>query len=129
MARFDAFTASQIQTFFAIGDNDIPNWYNYYLIDWRDYDSMADTFKKFFQKADIEYTKLTHTRKLGIIRAHQLGADRENIILLSKHTTHKVDTSYLPELPCKAVFAWLAFDLFSWEEYIIPRSYIQVPSH
>ena len=129
MARFDAFTASQIQTFFAIGDNNIPNWYNYYLIDWRDYDSMANTFKEFFQKADIEYTKLTHTRKLGIIRAHQLGADRENIILLSKHTTHKVDTSYLPELPYKAMLACSGFDVFRREEYYIPRSCIQVPPH
>jgi len=54
---------------------------------------MADAFKEYFNAADIQYTKLTHVRKLGIIRAHQLGANRENIIHFSKHTTHKVDTS------------------------------------
>jgi hypothetical protein len=27
MARFEAFTASQLQTFFALGDNNITNWY------------------------------------------------------------------------------------------------------
>jgi hypothetical protein len=123
MARFEAFTASQLQNFFAYGENNIPNWYQHYLIDWRDYDSMAETFKKFFEKADIAYSKLTHTRKLGIIRAHQLGADRENIILLSKHTTHQVDTSYLPKLPYKALLACAGFDVFKREEYFIPRLY------
>lgn len=127
MARFETFTETQLLTFFALGNNNIPNWYQYFLIDWRDYDSMADTFKKFFEKAGISYSKLTHTRKLGIIRAHQLGADRENIILLSKHTTHKVDTSYLPELPYKAMLACAGFDVFRREEYFIPRSNIQVP--
>jgi hypothetical protein len=88
---------------------------------------MSYTFKKFFNSSGIHYTKLTHTRKLGIIRAHQLGADRENIILLSKHTTHKVDTSYLPQLPYQAMLACAGFDVFNREEYYIPRSYIQVP--
>jgi len=73
---------------------------------------MADAFKKFFDKVKVKYTKLTHTRKLGIVRAHQMGADRENIILLSKHTTHKVDTSYLPELPYNAMLAAAGFDVF-----------------
>ena len=50
-------------------------------------------------QADVEYTKLTHVRKLGITCAHQMGASREDIILLLKHTVHKVDTSNMPELP------------------------------
>jgi hypothetical protein len=73
---------------------------------------MATAFKDYFAKAGIDYTKLMHTRKLGIIWAHQMGADRENIILLSKHTTHKVDTSYLPELPYTAMLAFAGFDVF-----------------
>ncbi len=81
----------------------MQNWYSYCLIDWQDYDSMADDFQKFFDLAGVSYTELTHTRKLGIIRTHQMGAERENIILLSKHTTHRVHTSYLPELPYKAM--------------------------
>ncbi len=128
MARFEVMTATQMDTFFALGENQVPNWYKYYLIDWRDYDSMADTFRKYFERAGVAYTKLTHTRKLGIIRAHQMGADRENIILLSKHTTHKVDTSYLPELPYQAMLATSGFDVFRREEYYIPRSYAKVPT-
>ena len=127
MARLHNLTQSQLQNFFAYGIGSTPIWYSYYLIDWRDYDSMSRVFKKFFQESGIEYTKVTHTRKLGIIRAHQLGADRENIILLSKHTTHKVDTSYLPELPYKAMLACAGFNVFRHEEYYIPRSYIKVP--
>jgi hypothetical protein len=127
MARLHTLTDGQIQKFFAYGRNGVPNWYKHYLIDWRDYDSMSRVFKMFFNNNGIAYTKLTHTRKLGIIRAHQLGADRENIILLSKHTTHRVDTSYLPELPYKAMLACAGFDVFRREEYFIPRSYITVP--
>jgi len=127
MARFYSMTTSRLNEFFAIGHDGVPNWYNYFLIDWRDYDSMSKVFKKFFTNCGIAYTKLTHTRKLGIIRAHQLGADRENIILLSKHTVHKIDNSYLPELPHKAMLACAGFDVFRKEEYFIPRSYIQVP--
>jgi hypothetical protein len=63
-------------------------------------------------EAFIDYTKLTHARKLGIIYAHQLGVDRESIILLSKHTVHKVDASYLPELPYNALLAYAGFDVF-----------------
>ena len=81
---------------------------------------MADTFHKYFNRVGVAYTKLTHTRKLGIICAHQMGADRENIILLSKHTTHKVDTSYLPELPYQAMLATSGFDVFWREDYYIP---------
>jgi hypothetical protein len=128
MSRFVNMTSSQLDTFFLYGENGVPYWYNYYLIDWRDYDSMADAFKKFFTAVKVKYTKLTHTRKLGIIRAHQMGADRENIILLSKHTTHKVDTSYLPELPYAAMLASAGFDVFRHEEYYIPRSYVDVPT-
>ena len=127
MARFHYMVPSQLESFFKIGENQVPNWYNYYLIDWREYDAMATAFKEYFAKAGIDYTKLTHTRKLGIIRAHQMGADRENIILLSKHTTHKVDTSYLPELPYTAMLASAGFDVFRRQEYYIPRSYAKVP--
>jgi hypothetical protein len=67
---------------------------------------MADAFKKFFDKVKVRYTKLTHTRKLGIVWAHQMGAGCKNIILLSKHTTHKVDTSYLPKLLYNAMLAF-----------------------
>ena len=126
MSRFVNMTQSQLESFFLYDANGFPNWYSYYLIDWRDYDSMADAFKKFFDKVKVKYTKLTHTRKLGIVRAHQMGADRENIILLSKHTTHKVDTSYLPELPYNAMLAAAGFDVFRREEYYIPRSYVDV---
>jgi hypothetical protein len=73
---------------------------------------MADAFKKFFDKVKVRYTKLTHTRKLGIVQAHQMGAHSENINLLSKHTTHKVDSSYLPELPYNAMLAATGFDVF-----------------
>jgi hypothetical protein len=73
---------------------------------------MANTFQDFMKEANLEYTKLTHIQKLGIIQAHQMGADRENIILLSKHTTHRVDTSYLPELPYKAMLAASGFDVY-----------------
>jgi hypothetical protein len=128
MSRFVNMTSSQLDTFFLYGENGVPYWYNYYLIDWRDYDSMADAFKKFFTAVKVKYTKLTHTCKLGIIRAHQMGADRENIILLSKHTPHKVDTSYLPELPYAAMLASAGFDVFRREEYYIPRSYVDVPT-
>ena len=128
MARFDSMTTNQLESLFAVGENGVPNWYSYYLVDWRDYDSMADAFRKFFDLAGVSYTKLTHTRKLGIIRAHQMGADRENIILLSKHTTHRNDTSYLPELPYNAMLACAGFDVFRREEYYIPRSYAEVPS-
>jgi hypothetical protein len=127
MGRLHMLTSSQIDNFFSFDQDGVPNWYAYYLIDWRDYDSMSYTFKKFFNNSGIKYTKLTHTRKLGIIRAHQLGADRENIILLSKHSTHKVDTSYLPQLPYQAMLASSGFDVFRREEYYIPRSYIQIP--
>jgi len=99
MDRFHNMTHSQLSDLFKYGANGEAIWYQYYLIDWRKYDSMADCFKNYFEVADIEYTKVTHARKLGIIRAHQMGADRENIILLSKHTVHKVDFSYMPELP------------------------------
>jgi hypothetical protein len=128
MARFESMTTYQLETLFSVGENNVPNWYSYYLIDWRDYDSMADAFKKFFNLAGVAYTKLTHTRKLGINRAQQMGADRENIILLSKHTTHRVDTSYLPELPYNAMLACAGFDVFRREEYYLPRSYAQVPA-
>lgn len=127
MARFEYMVPSQLDSFFKIGEDLVPSWYNYYLIDWREYDAMATAFKDYFAKAGIDYTKLTHTRKLGIIRAHQMGADRENIILLSKHTTHKVDTSYLPELPYTAMLACAGFDVFRRQEYYIPRSYAKVP--
>ena len=127
MARFEYMVPSTLENFFKIGEDQVPNWYKYYLIDWQEYDSMATTFKNYFAKADIEYTKLTHVRKLGIIRAHQMGADRENIILLSKHTTHKVDTSYLPELPYSAMLSSAGFDVFRRQEYHIPRSYAKVP--
>jgi hypothetical protein len=73
---------------------------------------MAETFKENFVAANIDYTKLTHARKLGIIHAHQLGADRESIILLSKHTVHKVDASHLPEIPYNAMFVFAGFDVF-----------------
>jgi hypothetical protein len=129
MARLHYMTPSQLDTFFLIEENGKPIWYNYYLIDWRSYHPMANTFRDFMKEADLEYTKLTHVRKLGIIRAHQMGADRENIILLSKHTTHKVDTSYLPELPYKAMLAASGFDVYRREEYFIPRSYMQVPQN
>ena len=128
MARFRYMTHTQLVTFFQIGENNTPNWYNYYLIDWRSYQTMADTFKDYMTSASIEYTKLTHVRKLGIIRAHQLGADRENIVLLSKHTVYKVDTSYLPELPYNAMLACAGFDVYRRQEYFIPRSYAQVPT-
>jgi hypothetical protein len=88
---------------------------------------MAGCFKTYFAQADIEYTKVTHVRKLGIIRAHQMGADRENIILLSKHTVHKVDNSYLPELPYQAMLAAAGFDIYTRQEYFVPRTYAQVP--
>jgi hypothetical protein len=127
MARFYSMTTSRLNEFFAIGHDGVPNWYNYFLIDWRDYDSMSKVFKKFFTNCGIAYTKLTHTRKLGIIRAHQLGVDRENIIHLSKHTVHKIDNSYLPELSHKAMLACAGFDVFQKEEYFIPQSYTQVP--
>lgn len=127
MARFSTMTNSQLDEFFAYGNNNFPNWYSCYLIDWRDWDSMSDVFRKFFDSVQVKYTKLTHTRKLGIIRAHQMGADRENIILLSKHTVQKVDTSYLPELPYSAMLAAAGFDVYRREEYYIPQSYIQVP--
>ncbi len=74
-------TATKLHTFFALGDNQVPNWYKYNLIDWCDYDSMADTFHKYFHQVGVAYTKLTHTQKLGILCAYQKGADRENIIL------------------------------------------------
>jgi hypothetical protein len=45
-----------------------------------------------------------------------MGADRENIILLSKHTQQKVDTSYLPELPYTAMLAAAGFDVYRREE-------------
>lgn len=128
MARFEYMNHTQLDSLFSVGPNGVPLWYNYFLIDWRSYSSMADAFKEYFNAADIQYTKLTHVRKLGIIRAHQLGADRENIILLSKHTTHKVDTSYLPELPYNALLACAGFDVFRRQEYYIPRSYAQVPT-
>jgi hypothetical protein len=89
---------------------------------------MSDAFKNFFDCVQVKCSKLTHVRKLGIIRAHQMGADRENIILLSKHTQHKVDTSYLPELPYSAMSATAGFDVYRREEYYIPRSYVSVPT-
>jgi hypothetical protein len=55
-----------------------------------------------------------------------MGAYRENIILLSKHTAHKVDT-YLLELPYKAMLAAAGFDVYQQKEHFIPRSYVQVP--
>jgi len=127
MARFQYMNHSELSTFFSINEDSVPNWYNYFLIDWRSYKHMADAFKEYFAAANIDYSKLTHARKLGIIRAHQLGADRENIILLSKHTVHKVDTSYLPELPYNAMLACAGFDVFRRQQYYIPRSYAQVP--
>jgi hypothetical protein len=127
MGRFHNMTHSQLSDLFKVGPSGVPIWYKYYLIDWRKYDSMAASFKNYFEIADIEYTKVTHARKLGIIRAHQMGADRENIILLSKHTVHKVDTSYLPELPYQALLATAGFDVYRRQEYFIPRSYAQVP--
>jgi hypothetical protein len=127
MARFEYMNHSQLDNLFSFDEKKVPNWYKCYLIDWRKYNNMADVFKEYFATAGIEYTKLTHARKLGIIRAHQLGADRENIILLSKHTTHKVDTSYLPELPYNAMLACAGFDVFRRQEYYIPRSYAKVP--
>lgn len=78
-------------------------------------------------QADVEYTKSTHVWKLGITRAHQMGASREDIILLSKHTVHKVDTSYMPELPYQPMLASAGFDIYRREEYFLPRSYVQVP--
>ncbi len=57
-----------------------------------------------------------------------MGADRENIILLSMHTTHRVDTSYLPEPPYNAMLACTGFDVFWRDEYYIPRSYAQIPT-
>jgi len=128
MGRFHNMTHSQLSDFFKYGANGEPIWYQYHLIDWRKYDSMADCFKNYFELANIEYTKVTHARKLGIIRAHQMGADRENIILLSKHTVHRVDQSYMPELPYQTLLATAGFDIYRREEYFIPRSYAQVPS-
>jgi hypothetical protein len=127
MGRFHTMTPSQLSDMFKIADNGEPIWYQYYLIDLRKYDSMAGCFKTYFAQADIEYTKVTHVRKLGIIRAHQMGADRENIILLSKHTVHKVDNSYLPELPYQAMLAAAGFDIYTRQEYFVPRTYAQVP--
>lgn len=127
MARFAMMTPSELANLFAVQPDGKPNWYDLHLIDWREYDAMADTFRNFFADAEIDYTKLTHTRKIGIIRAHSLGADRENIILLSKHTTQRVDTSYLPELPYQAMLAAAGFDVFRGEEYYIPRSYAAAP--
>jgi hypothetical protein len=128
MARLATMTNSQLESFFAYGTSGNPNWYSVYLIDWRDWDSMSDAFKNFFDCVQVKCSKLTHVRKLGIIRAHQMGADRENIILLSKHTQHKVDTSYLPELPYSAMSATAGFDVYRREEYYIPRSYVSVPT-
>jgi hypothetical protein len=127
MARLHYMTRSQLEEFFLIGEDGTPNWYNYYLIDWRSYHSMADSFRDYMNQADVEYTKLTHVRKLGITRAHQMGASREDIILLSKHTVHKVDTSYMPELPYQPMLASAGFDIYRREEYFLPRSYVQVP--
>jgi hypothetical protein len=87
MARFRCMTHSDLESFFQVRNNRNPNGDKYFLIDWRSYQSMGDTFKEFMTYAGVEYTKLTHVRKLGITCANQLGADRENIILLSKHTT------------------------------------------
>lgn len=101
-----------MDTFFLYDAIGFLNWHSYYLIDLRDYDSMADAFKKLFDNVKVKYTKLMHTRKLGIVRAHQIGTNRENIILLYKHTTHKVDTSHLPELPYYAMLAAAGFDMF-----------------
>jgi hypothetical protein len=33
-----------MKTLFAVEEHGVPNWYSYYLIDWQDYDSMADAF-------------------------------------------------------------------------------------
>ncbi len=57
MARFESMTTNNLESLFAVGENGVPNWYSYYLIDWRDYDSMADAFKKFFDLAGVSYTK------------------------------------------------------------------------
>jgi hypothetical protein len=73
MSRFVNMTQSQLESFFLYDANGFPNWYSYYLIDWRDYDSMANAFKKFFDKVKVRYIKLTHTRKLEIVWAHQMG--------------------------------------------------------
>jgi len=127
MARFRYMTHSDLESFFQIDSNGNPNWYKYFLIDWRSYHTMGNTFREFMSYAGVEYTKLTHVRKLGITRAHQLGADRENIILLSKHTTQRVDMSYLPELPYQAMLACAGYDVYRRQEYFLPRSYAQVP--
>ncbi len=57
-----------------------------------------------------------------------MGVSRENTILLSKHTVHKVETSYLPEVSYEALLAAAGFDVYSWQEYNISRSYAQVPT-
>jgi len=57
MARLHYMTRSQLEEFFLIGEDGTPNWYNYYLIDWRSYHSMADSFRDYMNRADVEYTK------------------------------------------------------------------------
>jgi hypothetical protein len=47
MARLATMTNSQLESLFAYGTSGNPNWYSVYLIDWRDWDSMSDAFKKF----------------------------------------------------------------------------------
>jgi hypothetical protein len=48
MARLANLSDSQVESFFAYDQKGIPNWYKYYLIDWQDYNPMAEALKKKF---------------------------------------------------------------------------------
>ena len=88
---------------------------------------MFDAFKQVFDETGLNHlTKVTNLHKIAIIRVYLLKCLKEDIILMSKHSTEKVDNSYLPEFTPRGLHAGAGFE--AKKAYVISRGNLTYPS-
>ncbi|MEL7343007.1 MAG: hypothetical protein AAGM67_21165, partial [Bacteroidota bacterium] len=104
-----------------------PEWYAHFLTSWRTYEAQVQAFNRVEKATGVKWGKKTHLRKVGIDRASAMGASREEIANLSKHSSDKIDTAYMPELPVEALHVGAGFRLRPPQAYNVPRTRVELP--
>lgn len=102
-----------------------PTWYGLYLVpNWRGYDAMYNAYIRIYAAAGVEVLNhSTHVRQAAIDAVSQGGGHRDDIGLMSKHATAKIDVSYLPEMPAPVMHIAAGFSERHGEKmYFVPRT-------
>ncbi len=98
---------------FAIGDNNIPNWYNYYLMDWQHYESHGWCIQEILSKSWYWILKAHSFKKIGHHSSTSVRGRswKHHPTIKSYNTQCGHFLRYLPELPYNAMLASSGFDV------------------